>query len=69
MHVNIVFHPAAPPGSACLPLSRRLNLINILKRWLFVLSNRILHRFPSAPTQAGAPLILQRVCYSAVVFQ
>ena len=52
-------HPAAPPGSACLPLGRRFQPINILKRWAVVLSNRILHRLPSAPTQAGAPLIVQ----------
>ena len=56
-------HPAAPPGSACLPLGRRLHPINTLKRWPVVLSNRNLHRLPSAPTQAGAPLIFQRVRY------
>ena len=61
-------NPAAPPGSACLPLGRRLHPINTLKRWPVVLSIRILHRLPSAPTQAGAPLIVQGVRYSVGVF-
>ena len=56
-----MFHPAAPPGSACLPLGRRFHPINILKRWPDVPSIRILHRRLSAPTQAGAPLIEQGV--------
>ena len=56
-------HPAAPPGSACLPLGRRLHPINILKRWAVVLSNRILHRhaecaYPGrrSPHRAGCSL-------------
>ena len=63
-----MFHPAAPPGSACLPLGRRLHPINILKRWPVALSFRILHRLPSALTQAGAPLIVKGVRYSVRVF-
>ena len=61
-------HPAAPPGSACLPLGRRCQPINTLKRWAVFPSNGIVHRHLSAPTQAGAPLIMQRARYAAVVF-
>ena len=65
---TIMSHPAAPLGSACLPLGRRFHPINILKRWPVVLSIRILHRHPFAPTQAGATLIVWRVGFSAAVF-
>lgn len=61
-------HPAAPPGSACLPLGRRFQPINVLKRWPVVLCIGILHRHPVAPTQSGAPLIAQGVRYAALVF-
>ena len=57
-----------PPGSACLPLGRRLHAITVLKRWPVVLCIGILHRHPFAPTQSGAPLIVQGVRYAAVAF-
>ena len=63
-----MFHPAEPQGSACLPPGRRFHPISILKLWPVVLSNLILHRHPFAPTQAGAPLIVQRFYYSVAVF-
>ena len=63
-----MFHPAEPQGSACLPPGRRFHSISILKLWPVVLSNLILHRHPFAPTQAGAPLIVQRFYYSVAVF-
>ena len=49
-------------------LGRRLNPITVLKRGPVFPSNRILHRCPSATTQSGAPLIVQRARYAAVVF-
>ena len=62
-------HPAAPPGSACLPLDRRLHPVNTLKLWPIVLSNHFLHRHPFAPTPAGATLIAQRIHYVADVIK
>jgi len=58
-----MFHPAVPPGSACLPPGRRLQAINILKLWHVVLNDHILHGHPFAPTQAAATLIAQRIRY------
>ena len=64
-----MWHPAAPPGSACLPLGRRFHPINTMKLWLFVLSIRILQRHPYAPTQSGATLIEQWIPHYAEVFR
>ena len=61
-------HSAAPPGSACLPLGRRFQPFKALKLWLFVPSSHPLHSRPFAPTQAGAPLIAQKIRYSDDVF-
>ena len=68
MYTNTHVPPGGTAGSACLPLGRRCQPINILKRWPVVPSNGILHRLLSAPTQAGAPLIVQSVRYSVGVF-
>ena len=62
-----MWHLAAPPGSACLPLGRRFHPINTLKLWLFVLSIRILQRHPYAPTQSGVTVIEQWIPHYAEV--
>ena len=46
----------APPG-------RRLHPFNALKLWLFDRNLYPLHLHLFAPTQAGAPLVLQRIGY------
>ena len=63
-----MFHPAAPPGSACLPLGRGFQPFKALKLWLFVPSSHTVHRHPVAPTQAGVTLIAQKTGYFADVF-
>ena len=66
---KIMSRPAAPPGSACLPLGRRFYPINSLNLWPVALSDHILKCHYFALTQASTTQIAQRIHYSADVFK